>query len=255
MNDGIAESLCSLRYASVDEAVQIITCLGRGAQLVKIDLLDAYRMVPVHPGDQHLLGITWRGATYIDRCLPFGLRSAPKIFSAVSDALAWVFRCLGVYSQIHYLDDFLFFGRPGSGEASSTLSVVMGACDHLGVPIANHTTEGPATSLTFLGILIDTIQFELRLPHDKLIHLQAQSAEWVGKKARTRKELESFIGHLSHAASVVKQGRTFLHELFRLLKVARSPHHYVRLPLGARADILWWSYFLRDWNGCSFFPG
>ncbi len=48
-----------------------------------------YRMVSVHPHDQWLLGISWNAYTYIDKALPFGLRSAPKILNAVADGLAW----------------------------------------------------------------------------------------------------------------------------------------------------------------------
>ena len=107
--------------------------MGQATQLVKIDLKDAYCLVPVHPEDQHLLGISWGGAVYVDRCLPFGLRLAPKIFSAVSDALAWAFQCASVVSQVRYLDDFLFFGRQGSDEASSVLQVVSAVCSQLGV--------------------------------------------------------------------------------------------------------------------------
>jgi len=48
--------------------------------MVKADIQEAYRMVPVHPEDQHLLSGTGRVFLYIDKVLPFGLRSAPKIF-------------------------------------------------------------------------------------------------------------------------------------------------------------------------------
>ena len=63
----------------VDEAVAIIQTLGRGTRLVKIDLKDAYHLIPVHHDDYHLLGVSWDGHTYVDRALPFGLCSAPKI--------------------------------------------------------------------------------------------------------------------------------------------------------------------------------
>ena len=254
VNDGISADHCSIQYASVDEAVNIILAMGRCTQLVKVDLKDAYKIIPVHPLDHHLLGISWQGATYVDRCLPFGLRSAPIIFSAMADALAWAFWCSGIISQIHYLDDFLFFGRPDSEEADSVLSVVSGVCQSLGVPLAVHKTEGPAPVVTFLGILVDTARFELRLPQEKLVALQSLVVLWGRKSFCTRRELESFIGHLFHAATVVTQGRAFLHELFRLLGAARSPHHHVRLSAGAKADIQWWACFLRDWNGRSFFP-
>ena len=62
------------------------------------------------------------------------------------------------------------------------------------------------------------------------------------------------MGHLSHAATVIRQGRPFLRDLFQLLSVARQPHHFVWLTRGAKADILWWLYFLKRWDGRSFFP-
>ena len=65
-------------------------------------------MVSVHPRDRHLLGMVWEGALYLDTALPFGLRSAPKIFNALADGLQWILEEQGV-EVIHYLDDFLFF--------------------------------------------------------------------------------------------------------------------------------------------------
>ena len=51
---------------------------------------EAYRMIPVHPHDQHLLRVRWNDSYYVDRILPFRLHSALKIFSAVADALQWI---------------------------------------------------------------------------------------------------------------------------------------------------------------------
>ena len=87
MNDGVSPSLCSVSYASVDDAVRCILALGQGALLAKFDIASAYRMVPVHPEDRPLLGMRWRGELLVDGALPFGLRSAPKLFTAVADAL------------------------------------------------------------------------------------------------------------------------------------------------------------------------
>ena len=96
VNNGLREDLCSLTYASVDRAVEVIVHLGQGTQLVKMDLKDAYRMIPIHPHDHHLLGIRWQDQVYVDRSLPFGLRSAPKIFTAFADAVTWAIHQRGV---------------------------------------------------------------------------------------------------------------------------------------------------------------
>ena len=89
--------LSSITYARVDDAVECILRLGVGTMLVKVDLKNDYRNIPIHPQDHHLLGITWEDRVYIDRALSFGLRSAPKIFSAVADMLAWALYHAGTH--------------------------------------------------------------------------------------------------------------------------------------------------------------
>ena len=253
VNDGIAASLCSMRYSSLDDAVQFITRLGPGTLLTKIDLKSAYRVVPVHPQDRHLLGIRWEGQVFADQALPFGLRSAPKLFSAVADAIGWALFQTGVLFQIHYLDDFLFFTSPVSSDATSVLPHVLNRLDSMGVPVAFSKIEGPATVVTFLGIVVDTVRFELRLPEEKLSYIRGLLMQWRGRRSGRYKEFESLLGHLSHAATVIRQGRIFLQHLFAILKSARSHLHFVHLDAIARADLLWWDNFLQHWNGLMFF--
>ena len=254
VNDGISPDLSSISYASIDQAIQHILRLGRGAELVKLDLKNAYRMVPIHPQDHHLLAIEWEGSIYVDRALPFGLRSAPKIFSAVADMVTWVLHCAGVRHLIHYLDDFLLMGSPNSREGVEALTTAMRILKFLGIPVAIQKTEGPSCCVIFLGILIDTKALELRLPAEKIERLQTLLQGWCLRKSSTRKELESLLGHLPHAATVVRPGRTFLRQLFSLLHQAKLPSHFVRLTAGARADLAWWKCFLQSWNGSSIFP-
>ena len=88
VNDGIDPSLCSLKYILVDMISQTIVRLGKGGTLLaKVDIEAAYRLVPVHPQDTQLQAVKWNDRVYVDPMLPFGLRSAPKIFNAIADAL------------------------------------------------------------------------------------------------------------------------------------------------------------------------
>ena len=73
-------------YVSVDTAVKLVEQLGRGTLLAKVDIRSAYRMLPIHPDDRWLLGMRWEGSVFVGAALPFGLPSAPKIFTAVADA-------------------------------------------------------------------------------------------------------------------------------------------------------------------------
>ena len=89
VNDGIVKELASLSYVSVDDVTAIVTKLGKGAALAKLDIKQAYRHVPVSPLDRQYLGMQWSGNVYIDTVLPFGLRSAPLLFTALADAVQW----------------------------------------------------------------------------------------------------------------------------------------------------------------------
>lgn len=85
--------------------------MGVGTLMAKIDIKSAYRMIPVHPADRPLLGWKWEGQVFVDSALPFGLCSAPKIFTAVADVIEWCFRQAGVQYVDHYLDDYIVLGH------------------------------------------------------------------------------------------------------------------------------------------------
>ena len=102
VNDGISKELSSLSYLSVDDVIAEEVRRGRGTLMAKVDIKKAYRNVPVHPVDRLLLGIQWHGRVYVDGCLPFGLRSASLLFTAVVDALQWVMEARGVDRQFYH---------------------------------------------------------------------------------------------------------------------------------------------------------
>ena len=254
VNDGINQAWCSLSYISVDNITRIIARLGRGALLEKMDIKSTYRIVPVHPEDQLLLGIRWQGEVYIDTRLPFGLRSAPIIFTALADALEWIARQQGVGILLHYLDDFITVGSPDSPVCESNMQKLGETCAELGVPVATAKTVDPTTCLTFLGMEVDTDRLELCLPQEKLQRVKQMVQEWMGRKAARRRELESLLGLLQHAAKVVSPGRRFVRRIIQTLTGVRQRDHYVRLGAEIRSDLAWWHRFLDKWNGVGILP-
>ena len=119
---------------SVD-AVAVVAKLGRGAALLaKTDVEAAHHLIPVHPQDRVLQAVQWEDKIYVHSMLPFGLRSALKIFNAITDALERVLRQQGVTVCEHYLDDFLVAGATtftclpaGIGNSGQSLWLVGGA--------------------------------------------------------------------------------------------------------------------------------
>ena len=258
INDYIDPLECSLHYCTIDEAIHICQSLGRGALMAKVDLKSAFRLCPVRQEDWHLLGIKWKGKYYIDKCLPFGLRSAPYLFNKVADALEWILRhYFKVNHTFHYLDDFFFAGPAGSLACRRALQDMLSLCTALQAPLKAEKIVAPTTCLVLLGIELDTILMRARLPEEKLSalleELRGFNSLHLNEGLCTKRRLLSLIGKLAFACKVVPAGRIFLR---RLLDLAHSREELdVPFPLSteAREDILWWLKFARSWNGTAFF--
>ena len=151
----------------------------------------------------------------------------------------------------HYIDDFVTIGAPDSPECSDNAQIMQAACERVGFPVEPEKSEGPATTISFLGVELDSRMLEIRLPKEKLDRLRAELKEWRGRKACRKRELLSLIGSLSHACKAVRAGRSFLRRLIDLSTVVEKLDHYVRLSREARADIEWWVQYAEAWNGTS----
>ena len=250
VNDGIAADEYSVSYTSIDEAVAMACGMGKGCFFWKLDLQDAFRMCPVRRTDWELLCLFWRDRYFVDKCLPFGLRSSPCLFNKLADALCWILRCRYSVSPVtHYLDDFL--GCADSQAAARwQLDTALHVCSWLGMPVNPAKVDGPAQEIVFLGVLIDTVKGELRLPEDKRASLWAVLSVWRGVgQAMSKRQLLSLIGHMSFACKVVPAGRIFLRRLIDLSTTVGSMHSTVRLTSDIVADLQWWRDFLVAWNG------
>ena len=190
VNDAINPALSSFRYVTVRQVAELVP---QGSFLAKLDLKSAYRKVPVHVADQRFLGISWKEKVYCDKALPFGLRSAPIIFNAVADGLAWAMICSGIMDLAHYLDDFIFWSNDLTS-CQQCLNTAVETAHRLGLPVEPSKLEGPLTTLTFLGIEIDTVRRELRLPLFKLNRFKNVLRKWSCKKTATKHDLQVIIG-------------------------------------------------------------
>ena len=158
VNDGISADEFTLHYITVDQIIRSVSRLGKGALMAKFDVESAYRNVPVHPSDRHLLGMKWRNQYYVDLALPFGLRSAPFIFNAIADLVEWILvHSYQIPDLLHYLDDFITMGPLESSQCAHNLRTALAVCKRLGLPLHPGKCVGPSTVLVVLGIELDSV--------------------------------------------------------------------------------------------------
>ena len=253
VNDGIPVEHGAVQYVRFDQIIRMIAQLGRGALIAKVDLKHAFRQCPVHPDDWPLLCYKWEDQYYVDVRLPFGLRSSPALFNKLAEGLCCLLRTKGISHLEHYLDDFVTAGPPDSPICLAHQQLILRTFDQVGVLASPDKTLGPSTCLPVLGIEIDTVAWETRLPPEKVEEYAQILAAWRLRSSATKRELDSLTGILFYACRVVIPGRPFVNRIVDCGRHARLPCHFIRVTKEARQDIAWWDALLNQWNGRSLF--
>jgi Reverse transcriptase (RNA-dependent DNA polymerase) len=251
VNDGIPKQYGTIAYKSLNDAICLVAQAGKGAVMMKRDLKAAFRHVPINPCDYWLLRFEWDGKFYVDMFLPFGLRTAPRIFNLFAEALHWVFETLFEWNCTHYLDDFLFVFPTGT-DISSVSAEFDSILAKFGLSKASEK-DSNGCIVIHLGFEFDSTNMQVRLPQPKKQRALDSVNSLLSSSSVLLTDLESTLGFLSHCCQVVPLGRPFLRHLFSLLchHGNRRPSSKTRLSSDARNDLRWWHRFLVSWSSIS----
>lgn len=171
--------------------------------------------------------------------LPFGLRSASFLFNKLATTIHWILENNYHLSLlIHYLNDFLLIASSESTCLHAKITM-LSLCSRLSIPFPWDKLEGHNTCLSFLGIEINMVHWELRLPQSKLTELLHLMPTWSSIKKCTKLQLLLVIltGKLNFSTKVIPAGRIFLQRLIVLSTTLEVLHHHISLNSEARTDI------------------
>ena len=122
-------------------------------------------------------------------------------------------------------------------------------CKTLNAPIKPSKMEGPTTSLTFLGIHLDTISMKANITEERKQSLLQELTMLQSQHKCTKRELLSLIGKLSFLCKILPDGQIFLRRLIDLTTTVKHLHCHIRITTNARLDMRWWLNFLPSWSG------
>lgn len=153
------------KYEDWKVAIQLFS---KNCFMYKFDLKSGYHHFDICSNQQTYLGFAWKGNYYCFTVLPFGLLSAPFLFTKCLRAMVkyWRSRAINI---VLYLDDGL--GMSSDQEACRKDSVfIRKSLTDAGFLInEDKSIFTPVQTIEWLGILWDSVHFSLQIP-DRRIH-------------------------------------------------------------------------------------
>ena len=141
--------------------------LRKGDWMCMVDLKDAYLSVPIARQHRKFLRFVWEGATFEFTCLPFGLCSAPRIFTKVLRPVMAYLRFQGLRTVI-YLDDILTVAENRDTlvqQVHYTVQLLEQLRFTINIP---KSALEPTHQIVYLGLLVNSEAMKLCLPEERV---------------------------------------------------------------------------------------
>lgn len=204
MNDFISKEASHLRYTPISKIIQLIPQAGRHCFIIKKDIKDAFRNIPVAAPVQWLLGLSWGRKLYQETCLFLVF-----IGCYIPSYLGWT-------DLEHYLDDFIRVLASESATEERRRQDNIAYClltDCLRVP-RQDSKDVHGTVVKVFGLEVDTSSSVVRAPADKLARARQAVKAALSQSSVTLKEIASLIKSLFFCAQAVHWGWVFMSQLW-----------------------------------------
>ncbi len=174
-----------------------------------IDLTDAYFHVPILPAFRKWMRIVVDGKMYQFKALPFGLSTAPLIFTRVLEPVAVYLHSQGI--QLHrYLDDLLIKAKSRDLCLQWTTEVLHLLFDlGLGVNLAKSDLS-PKQDFVYIGVRFLTNKRLMVPPDDRITKIRSFGLDLIKGGGRPARTWLKWIGLLTSAEKQVPWGRIHL---------------------------------------------
>lgn len=204
----------SVKYKSVDNMVGL---LNQHDFMGVIDIKSAYRSVSINPEHVTFQGLKWEfedGVKYlVDHRLCFGLKCGPHYFSLISDFIQEKLVKMYGIRVVNYLDDYITLSDSEEGCGANQLCVIR-MFSYLGFQISWRKVSPPSQVTKYLGIEIDSVNLELRLPMYCGKGGGGRTCSTTWKRLRKKQEVVMFVCQ-SRRERICNGGKSFLRNSMR----------------------------------------
>jgi hypothetical protein len=240
-------------HFKMENLAMLPSLIQKGDWMIKTDIKDAYFSIPIAEPDRKFLGFWWQNQAYTFQVCPFGLGSAPRLFTKIMKLVVAFLRRLGI-RLILYLDDCLIMNQDRD-QLIRDRDTALWLLQNLGFLISwKKSILEPTQNLEFLGFQIESVDMRLTLPQDKIDDIQKRCQKLVESETTSVRKLAKVIGKLTASAQAVLSAPLHYRKLQMtktkaLMRGYQSYESVVILTDDCKRELSWWINQLQECNG------
>ena len=255
VNAATPKELTTVKYQEFDDAVKLCIKEGRACHVGKSDMTSAFRHLAMKKEFWKFLIMKAQNPVddqwyyFVDKCMPFGASISCSHFQEFSNAISHIVSYMTKKDNINYLDDF-FFADLVKLLCNRQINTFLEVCDKVKFPVSMEKTFWATTKLSFLGLLLDTVQQLICIPIEKIQKAKNMIDMALSKKNSkiTLHQLQQITGFLNFLTKAVVPGRAFTRRLYCIeenaIKKDMKKHHHIKLTKEMKMDLELWTTFL-----------
>ena len=243
----------SFKMEGLPQARLLVT---RASFMYKLDVRHAYLHIPITAAHQRYLTFKFRGRRFKWRSMPFGLNTAPRVFTKMMKVIVKLARMQGIV-LVAYLDDLLVIAD-SLEKCFLHAMVVAKMLYYFGFEVEwSKSSTHPTQTLEYLGVEVDATGQRLRCT-DKAMQKATQLAKRTLQEAHlTARQLGSTIGTLVSMRTGLPPAFLYTRELNMDKTQAVRKGGWdgpATLGPGSMAELKWWATQARRFNGTDLSP-
>ena len=229
----------------METLASIIPTCCQGMWASTIDLKDAYLHIPIHPQFQHFLAFRYKHVDYKFQALPFGLSTAPRVFTRVSRAVLAFLRRNGI-TLFAYIDDWLILGE-SQQECLERTSFVIHVLQNLGWIInLDKSNLQPSQSVIYLGAHLDFVRGCARPTPERVTAISLAANRLLARRSHLARFWLRFLGLAASLVEILPYCRLYMRPIqFHLLRHFSPSRDPLSLSVPLSQDLVpflkWWT--------------
>ena len=220
----------------------------RGELMFNFDLKSGYHHVDIAVHHRKYLGFEWEQHFYVFTVLPFGLASAPYVFTKLLRPLVKLWRSKG-FKSLMYLDDGIVAVK-GKESAEKASVWVKNSLQCAGFVINDSKSVWiPSHCVTWLGFSVDLLGGRVFVPQEKLEALVSLVRDSLTFNSLRAKHIASIVGKIiSMGIALGPVSRFMTRNLYALLDSRSAWCDVLRVSPQARMELEFWVNCLHHYS-------